>query len=84
MVVGTPRAIASLMRADGATHRIAMGPRSRPRAVHLYERPSSRVPGAFATCAVVQLEPGVWRAEGWITDAIRTSRVRLIPLGAAS
>jgi hypothetical protein len=79
-LVGDARAIANAMRMDGATQRIARPGVATPRTVHLYVRPSVGAPGHLATCAVVRIAPGVWRAEGWIRVG-DWSTDNLIPVG---
>lgn len=83
-VIGGAREIALLMRTEGATHRTVPGSdRSKPRTCHLYYRPSTRIPGAFATCAVYQRGEGVWVSDGWIAPGPHDVRVPdgAIPLG---
>jgi hypothetical protein len=79
-LIGSPRAIANAMRMDGASRRVARPGVATPRTVHLYVRDSVGAPGHLATCAVVRIAPGVWRAEGWVRVG-EWSAENLIPVG---
>lgn len=79
--IGSTREIARLMREDGAIARIG-GIGRAPKTCHLYARPSVlHGDGTLATCAVVQVEPGVWRADGWTVCGDGPGTSNLIPVG---
>lgn len=60
-IVGSARAVATMMRRDGATHRVRMG------AGYLYAR---RRGATWETCAVIPREPGVWAADAWVATRL--------------